>query len=128
MELPDRSAWRLVASETGETEAACERRELAEETGYEPGKRPLQHIGRYIFDPSSSTTEYYLYLARDARAAGPQRLDATEEIAVELVTFADLRRYVRDGTIRVGVHIAAIYTVLDYLERLDASSAPALRT
>jgi ADP-ribose pyrophosphatase len=101
--------------EPGETPAACARRELAEETGYVGEPPELERIGAYVFDPTNSTTRYHLYLARRARALQPQSLDETEDIALEYATLAEIRRYVRDGTIEVGVHIAAIYTVLDHL-------------
>jgi 8-oxo-dGTP pyrophosphatase MutT (NUDIX family) len=102
----------------GETPAACARRELAEETGYAGDPPELEHIGSYLFDPSNSTARYHLFLARRAWPAGPQSLDESEDIALEFATLGEVRRYVRDGTIDVGVHIAAIYTVLDYLGRL----------
>ena len=115
-----RSVLELPAGgiDPGETEAACARRELAEETGYGGDPPELERVGSYIFDPTSSTTEYHLFLARNVRTIGPQALDSTEDITVELARFEELRRYVRDGTIRVGVHVAAIYTVLDYLGHL----------
>jgi ADP-ribose pyrophosphatase len=111
-----------------ETPEDCARRELAEETGYASADPELERVGTYIFDPTSSTTRYHLYLARDAREVGPQSLDVTEDIAVELATFDELRRYVRDGTIDVGIHIASIYTVLDYLGRLPDSGGGVARS
>jgi len=114
--------------ESGESPAACAQRELSEETGYVGDPPQLELIGTYVFDPTHSTSRYYLYLARIARALGPQTLDDTEDIAVELATFAELRRYVRDGTIDVSMHIASIYTVLDYLGRLGDDAPAGLRT
>lgn len=116
------------AIDPGETPAACARRELAEETGYAGDPAELELVGTYIFDPTSSTTRYHLYLAREARAVGPQALDVTEDISLELATLPELRRYVRDGTIDVGIHIASIYTVLDYLGRLAETPGAAERT
>jgi len=102
----------------GETAEACAERELAEETGYVAGELPLEHLGTFFFDPTGSTTRYHLYLARDAKPLVAQSFDLTENITLELATFEDLRRYVRDGTIDVGVHVASIYFVLDRLGRL----------
>ncbi len=101
----------------GEDAAACARRELAEETGYAPAG-DLERIGTYVFDPTGATTTYHLYLARDAEPRTAQTFDPTEDITLELATLAELRRYVRDGTIEVGIHIASIYTILDRLELL----------
>ena len=101
--------------DSGETPVACARRELAEETGYVGERDELESIGTYVFDPTSSTTIYHLYLARNARRLASQAFDDTEVITLELATFDQLRRYVRDGTIDVGIHIASVYTVLDRL-------------
>ena len=109
--------------EPGETAVDCALRELAEETGYVADAATLEYVGAYVFDPTSATTRYHLYLARGVPAPGAQALDATEDIALELATFDELLRYVRDGTIDVASHIASIYIVLDRLGRLGAASA-----
>lgn len=98
-----------------ETPERCAERELREETGYAGA---LERIGAYVFDPTSSTTVYHLYLARDARPVGATSFDETEAIETILAAPEDVRRFARDGTIEVGIHIASIYTVLDHLGRL----------
>ncbi len=98
----------------GETALACAARELAEETGYVAASE-LERVGTYVFDPTGATTTYHLYLARDAEPRVAQKFDPTEDIAVELVTLAELRRSLRDGTIEVGIYVASIYTVFDRL-------------
>lgn len=102
----------------GETAVACAARELAEETGYvsEPGD--LELLRSFILDPTSSTTRFHLYIARNARPLATQKFDALEDIAVELVTFEELRRLVRDGAIDVGSQAAAVYYALDVLGHL----------
>ncbi len=109
--------------EPGEAAATCALRELAEETGYVADAATLEYVGAYVFDPTNATTRYHLYIARDARALRAQALDATEEITVELATFEELLRYVRDGTIDVASHIASIYLVLDRLGHFGGASA-----
>jgi len=106
------------AIDPGEDPAVCAQRELAEETGYAPASGTLEHAGSFIYDPTSSTTRYHLYIARDAQLVQAQHLDDTEEIEVSLATFDELRTYVRDGTIDVGTHIASIYYVLDRIGKL----------
>jgi 8-oxo-dGTP pyrophosphatase MutT (NUDIX family) len=106
------------AIDPGETPVDCALRELAEETGYVCAPDSLEHAGTFVYDPTSSTTRFHLYLARDVRDTGRQSLDLTEDIAVELATFDDLRRFVRDGSIVVAAHVASIYYVLDRLKRL----------
>jgi 8-oxo-dGTP pyrophosphatase MutT (NUDIX family) len=106
------------AIDPGESPADCALRELREETGYVGEPASLELMGSFVYDPTSSTTRYHLYLARDVRATGVQDLDETEEIAIEYATLDEVRRFVQDGTIVVGAHIASIYYVLDRLGRL----------
>jgi 8-oxo-dGTP pyrophosphatase MutT (NUDIX family) len=106
------------AIDLGEDPEVCARRELAEETGYVSDSPTLEHAGTFIYDPTSATTRFFLYIAHDARPLQAQHLDDTEDIDVSLVTFEELRAFVRDGTIDVGTHIAAIYYCLDRLGKL----------
>jgi hypothetical protein len=78
----------------------------------------LEHAATFIYDPTSSTTRFHLYIAHGCRPLHPQRLDETEQIEVSLASFAELRTYITDGTIEVGTHVASIYYVLDRLGRL----------
>jgi ADP-ribose pyrophosphatase len=105
------------AIDEGELPEECARRELTEETGY-VAAGPLEHAGTFVYDPTSSTTYYHLYVAHGAELRAEQRFDDTEEIEVELATFAQLRDFVRDGTLEVGAHVASVYYVLDRLGRL----------
>ncbi|GAC1303597.1 MAG: NUDIX hydrolase [Vulcanimicrobiaceae bacterium] len=102
----------------GETPLACATRELAEETGYVSATGDVTLLRSFVLDPTSSTTRYHLYLARDARPTGTLKFDPLEDIEIELATFAQVRRYVRDGTISVGSQVAAIYHALDALGHL----------
>jgi 8-oxo-dGTP pyrophosphatase MutT (NUDIX family) len=106
------------AIDPGESPQACARRELSEETGYVGTPPEPEHIGSFVYDPTSSNTRYHLYLARGAERLGQQQLDATEQITVELATLDELRGFVRDGTISVGAHVASIYYTLDKLGKL----------
>jgi 8-oxo-dGTP pyrophosphatase MutT (NUDIX family) len=104
------------AIDPGETPAACAVRELAEETGY--AGDPPERLASFVTDPTNSDACFHLFLVREARPRGPQRLDATEDIAVRLVSLADLHRYARDGTIEVSSHVASIYRLLEFLGKL----------
>jgi 8-oxo-dGTP pyrophosphatase MutT (NUDIX family) len=105
------------AIDEGESPEACARRELAEETGY-VAAGPFEHVRTFVTDPTNSDGRFYLFVTRGARRELEQQLDPTEDIAVELATMDELRRFVRDGTIAVNSHVAAIYLVLDRLGRL----------
>jgi ADP-ribose pyrophosphatase len=97
---------------------ACARRELAEETGYVADAPTLEHAGTFLYDPTSSTTRYHLFLARDVTKRVPTAFDETEQIDVQLATFDELRAFVRDGRIDVGAHVASVYYMLDRLGKL----------
>ena len=106
------------AIDDGESPADCARRELGEETGYEGLPPEPEYLATFIYDPTSSNTYFHVYLVRGARPVVAQSFDPTEAIDVELATLEQLRRYVRDGTISVGTHVAVIYYVLDRLGKL----------
>lgn len=101
------------AIDPGETPLETARRELSEETGYEAPTMEL--VRSFVTDPTNADTVAHVFLAKGARQTGRQELDVTESIEVELATLADVRRFVRDGTIDVMPQAAAIYTVLDRL-------------
>ena len=104
----------------GEDPKTCAIRELAEETAYESAPENLELLRSFILEPTSSTSRYHLYLARDVRPTAKQKFDPLEDIQVELATFSQLRQYVRDGTIDVGSQAAAIYFALDVLGKLSS--------
>ncbi len=102
----------------GEDAKTCAMRELAEETGYETTPEKFELLRSFILEPTSSTSRYHLYLARDVAPTATQKFDTLEDIEVELATFAQMRAYVRDGTIDVGSQAAAVYYALDVLGKL----------
>jgi len=101
--------------EPDEEPAVCAARELAEETGYVGEAPEPQHAATFVSDATGSTSRFHLYLVRDARPLLAQRLDAAEDISVELATLPELRRFVQDGTIDAGYSVAAVYFMLDRL-------------
>ncbi len=99
----------------GEEALHAATRELAEETGYEASS--VEYVRGFVADPTNSNTIAHLFLARGARRTCEQNLDVTEAIDVELASFDELRAMVRDGTIDCMPHVAAIYAVLDLIDR-----------
>jgi len=106
------------AIDPGETPAECAARELSEETGYVASPGELAFVATFVTDPTNSNGRFHLFHAGGARELARQDLDDTEQIHVELASLGDLRRYVRDGTIAVNSHVAAIYFMLDRLGKL----------
>lgn len=104
------------AVEAGEDPAACAVRELAEETGY-TGTAP-ELLGTFIADPTNSNGRFHLYLIREARRTVAPSPDPTEEITVETAALAELRDWIRDGTISGSAQVCSIYYALDRLSLL----------
>ena len=97
----------------GESPQDAAVRELAEETGYLA--ESMEFVCTFVPDPTNSTTLMHLFLARNARPELEQKLDATEDIVVEVVTLDRLRGQLRAGEIDSATQAAAIYTMLDLL-------------
>lgn len=87
---------------------AAARRELLEETGYESDE--WEHLLTVNTEPSRHTSQAWFFVAKNARRAGAPRQEATEDIEVRTVTFAQLVSLALDGGVRHGVHVGAILT------------------
>jgi 8-oxo-dGTP pyrophosphatase MutT (NUDIX family) len=108
LELP---AGYLEPGDSSPAEAI--RRELREETGYEPAEiRPLASL---ICGPTRSTQVGHYFLATGCRRAGAQSLDPAERIEVLLASLADLPSLVRSGAIAVESSVAGVFLGLDAL-------------
>jgi 8-oxo-dGTP pyrophosphatase MutT (NUDIX family) len=103
----------VVHDEAPEAGAA---RELVEETGYVCTE--LGRIGGGPLDPSKETNRVHLFLGTGAERLAEQKLDATEEIEVDLLPLARVRAAIRDGEIDAPTSVAGIYLALDRLGRL----------
>lgn len=75
--------------EAGEETEAAARRELLEETGYSGGRWRLLNV--ICQNPSTCNNFTYCYLAEGVTLTSPQMLDATEDIAVRLMTEREIR-------------------------------------
>lgn len=83
----------------------CARRELAEETGYEAGR--LEPLVAFYSTPGICTEHMHVFLARRLRA-GPQRLEAGEQIRLTPMECAEALRAVGDGRIVDGKTMLAL--------------------
>lgn len=90
----------------GETPERAAQRELLEETGYASDRwSPLIEVNT---EPSRHTTRACFFVALGAKRVREQRLDPSENIAVQLVPAREVLALVEDGTIVHGVHVGAL--------------------
>jgi 8-oxo-dGTP pyrophosphatase MutT (NUDIX family) len=91
----------------GETVEQCARRELLEETGYEPGKLVL--LGTVHPNPSIQSNRQHYVLATGCRKVAELDLDHAEDIAVRLAPLAGIPDMIRAGRITHGIVIGGFY-------------------
>lgn len=99
--------WELPAGtlEPDEPPADCAARELAEETGYRPGR--VRHLCSFYTTPGICTEKMHVYLATELTHVG-QALEAGERIEVELVAVPRLMEMLRMGQVEDAKSLAAI--------------------
>ena len=102
----------LVAGvvEDGEEPQAAARRELLEEAGYAGGDWELLTV--LSQNPSTTTNLTYCYLARGVVKVADQHLDATEDIAVHLLTEAEVRDLLARDAIKQSLMAAPLWKYL----------------
>lgn len=93
--------------EPGEEPIDTARRELVEETGYRAGQ--IEPFIDFYASPGVMTELMRTYVARDLSYVG-QRLEDSERIVVDLVTFTDARRLLTEGRLRDAKTIATLGT------------------
>lgn len=110
----DKTIYELPAGTlgAGEDPAVCAMRELTEETGY--AATSITPLGGCYTAPGTSDEYIHAFLATGL-TAGPQALEEHEEIDVEVVSDAQARKMVLDGTIcdAKTVSTLALYWLLD---------------
>jgi len=89
----------------GEAPESCAARELTEETGYRAGK--IERLGSFFSTPGSSDQLIHAYLATDL-SDGRQSLEQYEQITVEVVSDAQVRRMIAEGVIHDGKTVATL--------------------
>lgn len=91
--------------EAGEDPADCAGRELVEETGYRAAR--LAHLATFYTSPGLSDELMRAYLATGLTFAG-QRLEADEDLSVELIPAARVQGLIESGDLADGKSIAAL--------------------
>lgn len=95
-----------------ETPEQCARRELLEETGYEPGD--LVRLGTVRPNPAIQNNLQHYVLATNCRKISEPALDHAEDIAVHLVPLAQIPGMIRSGQITHGIVIGGFYWLWQY--------------
>jgi len=85
-------------------------RELLEETGYEFSR--YEYLGEVAANPGVLSGFTRLYLATGGRKIATQKLDANEDIKVELVPLDDLTRMLLENKIVQSLHTNCIFYAL----------------
>ena len=104
--------------EVEESPARAAERELREETGY--AARLTLPLGTFLVSPSSLNNRAHLFLCLDASVAGPQHLDATESVKVELIDFDKAVQDLVSG--RLELDLASTAALLLAAARLSQGS------
>jgi ADP-ribose pyrophosphatase len=110
LELPAGTLERDAAGIT-EDPAGCAARELTEETGYVAGR--IAPFGWFYTSPGILTEKMYAFLATGIKP-GPQHLEDTEQIQVELLRSDEILTLIHENRI---VDAKSIATLLKYLVR-----------
>ena len=95
---------------------AAARREFQEETGYDAPTWRL--VTSLVPEPAHATNRLHIVLAEGAAPAGPQRLDSTEEIAVELHAVEALLPRLGAGVVCNAGHVGGLLLALRMAGRI----------
>jgi len=104
----------MEAGESDPVEAA--RREFREETVYDAAEFDL--VATLWPEPAHATNRLHFVLARGAAPSGPQRLDAGEEIAVELHPVAEVLSGLAQGMLGDARHVGGLLLALHQAGRI----------
>jgi len=102
--------------EKHETPEKAIARELREETGYEFSK--YEYLGEVTANPGVLSNYTKLYLATGGKKVTEQKLDANEEIIVELIDLEDLLEMMLQNKIEQSLHANCIFYSLLKLGKL----------
>lgn len=94
----------------GEPHLEAARRELEEETGYTSSE--WEYLGWVEPNPAFQNNHLHQWLARDARPTRPRRLDEGEDIEVEVLFPAEIRREIEEGRLRNSLALLSLTRIM----------------
>ncbi|MBS4168402.1 NUDIX hydrolase [Parachlamydia sp. AcF125] len=102
-----KTLWELPAGTLEPKESPLEAayRELAEETGYQASQ--ISFLTSFYSSAGICDEKMFIYAARDLRHVG-QKLDDTEKISVEILSWKQILDWIRAGTIQDGKTLATL--------------------
>ncbi|MDD3264433.1 MAG: NUDIX hydrolase [Dehalococcoidales bacterium] len=104
--------WEIPAGcvEPGENPESTARRELREETGFDP--EYLERLGGFFLSPGYADEYMHVYLARELKHS-PLVAEDTESIELTTKTTAEIKDMIRTSQIKDCKTIAALFLFLD---------------
>jgi 8-oxo-dGTP pyrophosphatase MutT (NUDIX family) len=97
----------------GEEPLAAAQRELQEETGY--AADDWVYLGSLFANPARQTNRVHMFVAQSARPVSAQRLDATEDIMVDVLPLDRVHAAIQGGEFSQALHVASFYRALVHL-------------
>ena len=91
-------------------------RELVEETGYV--FESYEYLGKISANPATTNNYMHMYLAKGGERLREQKLDATEDVSVEICTIEELKELLRGQKIVQALHISCVMYALERLGEL----------
>ncbi len=105
-----------MMDEEDESPQEAARRELLEETGYEPEE--MVFLGVVHPNPAIQNNRCHTFLARNVRLRQSQKLDGSEDIEVRETSWEETARMVAQGEISHSLVLAALFWYERYLASL----------
>ena len=105
------------ALDHGESPLEAAARELREETGFAAEKLTL--LGSAMPNCAYQSNRCYSVLAEGCHLAGETKFDPGEDIELVTLPFDELVRLFRNGTVRNGMGICAMFFWLDQSGQID---------
>ena len=100
----------------GESSEQAIKRELKEETGYDFSS--YTYVGKIAANPGVLNNFTDFYLAKGGKKTSEQNLDKNEEVEIEKISMAELKRLFLENKILQGTHNSCIFYALKELGEL----------